>query len=554
MSKKIIFIVLVVIIAVGFFGFWYYRDTIFSKQILKLEILGPDTAKMGDEVVYTVKYKNNGNFVLESPKLIFKLPDNSLTEDGKTRLTQDLKDIYPGDEDFVQFKVRLLGKEGDLKVAHAWLSYIPKNLSARYESNTTFTTKIDAVPITLGFDLVGKVEKGKEIAYSINYFSNIDYPLENLSVKVDFVNGFNFESADPTSLDNSEWKLNTLNKAQGGRINIKGLINADTGNRLSFSAKLGMWQDGSFIVLKEANQDVEVINPLLFISEQINNSNNYIASPGEDLHYEIFLRNIGSTPFDNLFVISRLDGLAFDLSTLKSKEGQVRSNDNLIIWDSKQVSQLKHLDSQQEVKVEFDVKLKNNWVPSDSEKNNMFIKNKVNVSDISQEFDTKVNSNLELSQKAYYSNQEGIENSGTIPPEVNKTTTYTIIWQVKNYFNDVKNVKVKAVLPENVVLTAKILPDSQVSNFSLDSTSREIVWSVGNLLAGTGVTNSQPTVIFQIALTPSLIQKGNLAGLIRNTTISGEDQSTGTLISSMVPAVNTDLPDDKASSGGGIVQ
>ena len=206
MNKTIIFFVLVAIIIAGFFGFWYYRDQIFSKEILKLEILGPENASMGAEVEYTVKYKNNGNLVLQSPKLIFNLPDNSLTEDGKTRLMQDLKDIYPGDERFAQFKVRLMGKEGDLKVARAWLSYIPKNLSARYESNTTFTTKINVVPLTLSFDLPSKVEKGKEISYAINYFSNIDYPLENLSVKIDPAPGFDFKSANPVSLDDTEWK------------------------------------------------------------------------------------------------------------------------------------------------------------------------------------------------------------------------------------------------------------------------------------------------------------------------------------------------------------
>ena len=304
-------------------------------------------------------------------------------------------------------------------------------------------------------------------------------------MKVDSVSGFSLESADPSSLDNTEWKLNTLNKAQGGRINIKGLISSDTGSHLNFSAKLGMWQNGTFIVLKEANQDVEVINPLVFISEQVNNSANHVAFPGEKLHYEVFFRNIGTTSFDNLFVTSKIDGFAFDLSTLTSNQGQVRANDNLIIWDFKQVPELQHLLPNREISVTFDVKLKDNWVPSDSEKNNILLKNTVNVFDITQEFNIKVNSNLGLSQKAYYASQGGFQNSGTVPPKVNKSTTYIIVWQVKNYFNDVKNIKVRAVLPQGVTLTA-VLPDNQISNFSLDSASREIVWLAGNLAASKG--------------------------------------------------------------------
>ena len=501
MSKKIIFVL--IILVAGFLAFLYYRGTFFSKEILKLEILGPDSVKAGEEVQYTVKYKNNGNFVLQDPKLIFELPDNSLTEDSKTRIEQNLKDIYPGNEEIIQFWGRPLGKEGDLKVAKAALSYIPKNITARYESNTTFTTKIDTVPITLEFDLPSKAEKGKEIAYSLNYFSNIDYPLENLSIKIDSINGFSFQSSDPSSLDKSEWKLQTLNKAQGGRINVKGTITADTGSHLTFGATLGMRQDGGFVELKKVNADLEVIEPLLFISQQINGASNYVASPGEKLHYEIFLRNIGTSPFDNLFVMSRIDGSALDLSTLQSEDGQARPNDNLIVWDSKQVSGLAHLSPQQETKVDFYVTLKSSWTPSDADKNSLLLKNRVNVSDISQEFDTKVNTKLEILQKV----------------DMDSPGNYTIAWQVKNYFNDAKNVKVRLVLPQGAVLTGQISPENQSSNFSMDNTSREVIWSVGSLAAGTGVTNSGPQLSFQVSSLPG--------ASIGPATVLGEDQSTG---------------------------
>lgn len=553
MSKKIIFFaVLVILAAAGVLGFWYWRDSIFSKEILRLEILGPDTAKAGDEIEYTVKYKNNGNFTLETPKLIFQLPDNSLTEDGKLRLSQDVGDIYPGVEGSVTFKTRLLGKEGDLKTAHAWLSYVPKNLSARYEGDTTLTTKIDTVPITFTYDVPSKIEKGKEISYAINYFSNIDYPLENLSIKIDSTDGFNLTSSSPISLDNTEWKLAVLQKAQGGRISFRGLATADSGSHLNFSAHLGMWQDGSFLVIKDVTEDVEIISPLLFVSEQINNSSNYTASPGQQLHYDIFFRNIGASPFDNIFALARLSGAAFDLSTLQSDDGQVRQNDNLIVFDFKQIPALAHLLPQQEAKVSFDVKLKNNWAIADSEKNNTILKNEVDVSDIHQEFDAKVNSNVSLSQKAYFSPQAGITNSGPVPPQVNKATTYTIVWQAQNSLNDVKNVKVRAVLPQGVVLTAKISPDTQLPNFSLDSNSRQIVWSAGDFMAN--APTPLPSIAFQVSLTPSFQMQGKLATIIGQATISGEDQATGAVVSTTAPAVSTDLPDDQAASGGGMVK
>ncbi len=551
-SNKLFLFVFLFVVCVGIFlGFLYWREAGFSTQIMQLEITGPQTATMGDEIEYTVHYKNNSSFVLENPRITFDLPDYSLTEDGRLRLKQNLNNISPGDGGSVIFRGRLLGKEGDLRVAKAAITYTPQNLSAVYESDATFTTKIDTVPVTLTYDLSSKVEKGKELSYSINYFSDMDYPLENLSIKVDNQNGFTAESAVPSSLDNIEWKLNTLNKSQGGRITIKGLVSADTGTGLNFSAHLGMWVDGTFIVIKDINQTVDVIQPLLYISQQINGSEGYIPSPGEALNYQISLRNIGTTPFNGLSVISKISGSAFDLSTLTSSDGQVNQIDGSITWNPQQVFSLENLGAQQEADVNFIVKLKSNFDISDAEKNNLVIKNNVSASDINQEFDTKVNSDLGVSQKAYYSNQAGtgILNSGSIPPRANSATTYTITWQVGNDFNDVKNIKVKAILPNQVSLTGITFPSSQASSLSFDNSSRQVVWSAGDLTAG-----GQTSLSFQVSLNPTFSQVGSLAQLIGQATILGDDQFTGATIQSSAPSVNTSLPDDSTNSGGGIVQ
>ncbi|HCC59608.1 MAG: hypothetical protein A2402_03350 [Candidatus Staskawiczbacteria bacterium RIFOXYC1_FULL_37_43] len=551
MPKK--FLILILIIIIGFVGYWFWRESIFSKEILRLEILGPEKATVGEEIEYTVKYKNNGNFVLENPKLTFNMPENSLTEDSRTRITQDLNDIYPGDEEFVKFKTRLLGKEGDLKAARVSLSYTPKNLTAPFESSTTFTTKIETVPITLDFDLPSKVERGKDLRYSINYFSNVDYPLENLSIKIGSVSGFNLKFSDPLSLDNSEWKLNTLNKAQGGRINITGEISADIDQNLFFSAKLGMWQNGVFVVIKEAETEVQAIQPLLYISQLVNGSADYIASPGETLHYQISFRNIGSTPFDNLFMVVKLDGSAIDMPTLNSNYGQVQQDGSMIVWDSDRTPQLRHLDVQQSGEVNFYVKVRSDWVPSSSEPNNSVINDMVNISQITQKFSIKVNSGLAISQKAYYKDSS-ISNSGPIPPKVGETTTYAIAWNITNYGSEAKNVKARATLPDNVNLTGQILPQNEFSNFSFDSASREIVWSAGDVSAGTGVNGDPVFLSFQISLTPQSSQKGYVASLIGQAYISGENQFTGTIITTSDFSINTSLPDDFANSGGGIVQ
>lgn len=551
MNKKIILFSTLTIIVFAIIVILILRGGMFSKEILRFEILGPESAKLGEEVEYTITYKNNGNFVLEQAKLTFELPENSLTEDGRIKFTKILKDIYPGNQDSVIFKARLLGKDGELKNVKATLSYIPKNITATYESESSFITKIDASPITLDFDLPTKSEQGKNLQFSVNYFSNIDYPLENLSLKIDPVAGFEVISSSPASLDSQEWKLPTLNKAQGGRVNITGKTMAGANQELEFSAKLGIWKNGKFIEIKEAKAKVQSIEALLLISQQVNGSASYVASPSEVLNYEIFFRNIGSSSFENLFMVVKLDGQALDLSSIQPNSGG-QAQGNMIVWGHNQTPELKSLGVQEEGRITFSVKVKSDWNPS-SDPNSAVIVSEVNISQIVQKFTIKVNSGLLISQAGFFANS-GIANSGPTPPKAGRATTYTINWEIRNYFSDAKNVKVKAVLPKNVSLTGRIMPENELANFSFDSASREIVWSAGDILAGTGVNGDPVSLSFQISLTPDVSQKGSAAPLIGQVQIFGENQFTNTIITARDAAVDTLLPDDFTNSGGGLVQ
>lgn len=528
--RKIIIIVIILALVLGAAGYWYWQRNPYSKEILKLEILGPDNASASNEIIYTVKYKNNGDIRLEEPRLIFEFPEYTILEQGLSRRIEigpeELGDIYPGEEKTFQFKGRLLGKEKEVKTAKAWLSYRPKNLQASYESTTSFSTIIESVPLTFDFDLSSRVEAGRDFKFSLNYFSSLDYPLTDLGIRLEYPAGFEFISSDPAGLDKTEWEIPLLNRAEGGRIEIQGRLSGELREQKIFKALIGIWQDDEFIVLKETTRGAEIAKPQLSLFQHINGQTNYISNPGDLLHYEIFFRNISGEPFQDLFLVLTLDGDGFDFDTVKAQSGEFQQGDNSIIWDWRNVPRLKFLDRGREGKVEFWINLKEDW--SSGEKDAL-LKSSVLISQIKEEFETKVNSKLEISQQASYQD-EVFGNSGPIPLEAEKTTTYTVIWQVKNYFNDLKNVKVKAKLPSNVRLTGKIFPQDQSSNFAFDSGSREIVWMVGDLEAGTGIFNLGPNISFQVALTPSLSQRGTNPTIVQQATITGEDQWTESFI------------------------
>lgn len=518
-----------------------------------MEILGQEEAQAFEEIEYLVKYKNNGNIALEEPKLIFQYPENSLTiNEESQRAVKELEDIYPGEEKTISFKARLIGKENEAQQAGVLLRYRPKNLKAFYESETTFTTKIKSVPLTFEIDLPSRSESGKETQFFLNYFSNSDWPLSNLMIKIEYPFGFEFISSRPQALEKTEWDLPLLNKAEGGRIEIKGKLLGEVREQKIFRATLGLWQEGEFILLKEITKGTEILKPALSIFQQINGATQYLASPGDVLHYEIFFRNVGGEPFRDLFLVAKLEGRAFDFDTVRTEFGQFNKEGHFIIWDWREIPKLRFLQEGEEGKVEFWINLKKSWEAASLQDKNFSLKNQIILSQAREEFVTKINSALEISQKAYFTD-EVFGNSGPIPPRVGEATTYTILWQAKNYYNDVKNVTVKAVLPGYARLTGKIFPEDAALTF--DSQSREIVWSLGDLTSGAGIRGPAPNIAFQIALTPGETYRGQTPVIIGEAKISGEDSWTETILRSASPAKNTTVPDDPTiGEGRGRVQ
>lgn len=555
MRKKFIIFLILLATIVGIAGFYYWQKNIYSKEVLKLEILGSEETALAQEIEYVVKYKNNGNVRLEEPELIFECPSNSLEcllvekeespeEKKSLRKYLSLQTIYPGEEQTLRIRVRLLGKEGEAKIAKVTLSYRPKNLKARYESTTTFTTVIKSVPLNFEFDLPSKIESGKEFKFRLNYFSNIDYPLSNLRCKIEYPLGFEFIESTPPSLEKIEWEIPPLNKAEGGRIEIVARLRGEVGEQKIFQAELGIWQEGEFVLLKKTVKGVEIIKPALYITQQINGNPEYIANPGDSLHYEIFFKNIGEETLIDLSLVTTLTGNAYDLETLRAPDGEYELGDNSILWEWRRAGDLQFLNVQEEGKVEFWVKLKEEWeIPSLEGKE--VIKNKIYLSQVREKFVNKVNSKLVITQKGYFED-EVFGNSGPIPPKVGERTTYTIMWQVKNYYNDVQNVKVKATLPKNVKLTGKIFPEEETEKFTFDSQSREIVWSAGDLKVAQGILSPAPNIAFQIALTPDSVQIGQTPEIIGQAKLEGEDSWTKETLREAASNINTTLPDAPA--------
>ncbi len=522
MRNKILLIIIVAFFILGAVGYWLYQRNDYSKEVLRVDILGPDSASAGQQVEYTVRIKNNGDVRLEEPRLIFEFPNTVQPMNGEgLRVTKesdafDDRAIYPGQEKTFRFQAIIFGKQGELKEAKATVSYHPKNIKATYVSRTSQLMTINDVPLTFEFDIPSSLGGGQELDFSLNYFSSIDYPLSDLQIKITYPSDFSLKETDPKGLSDIEWSIPLLNKAEGGRIDIKGSLSGEVGSTKIFKAELGMWKDGNLIVLKETAKQVKIVEQSLYITQIINGSPEYVANPGDLLHYEIAFRNIGSSPLQNLFLASKLNSQLFDFGTIKTPDGQTQTGDNSIIWDWHKIPKLQFLDAGEEGLVEFWVELKREAEGMSSAK----IESEIILGQARRKFVNKVNANVELAQDAFV-DDEIFGSQGNFPLTIDKESNFTVVWKIKNYYNPVKGAKVRAVLPAGISLTGQIIPQK----LSFDPETREIIWTAGDLPANQGI-NEPLQLAFQVKLKPNASQQGNFVELVKDTVFSGLDEWT----------------------------
>lgn len=548
-----------VILAGVVYVFWQ-RNT-YSKEELKLEMFGPSQAEAGNEVEYILKFKNNGNFRLEKPNLIFEAPDFSIKDNALyTKESLDSKrlggDIYPGEERSFSFKIHLIGKEGDTKIAKASLTYQPKNLSVRYQSDTTFTTIIKDVPLDFSFDLPSQIETDKNFNFHVNYSSNANWLLTNLRITIDYPTGFEFIGSVPKSINKTEWDVPVLNNGAAGGVDVTGQLSGGVGDAKVFRARIGMWQDGQYMELKEIEKGVQINQPSVQLAQQINGNAGYIAKPGDWLHYQISYKNVSNNDQYNLVMINKLDGDLFDLTSIKSDTGNNQSGDSSIIFDGSKNSSLQYLPTMGQGTVEFWVKLKDNApITKPQIVNHVAIGASREASGAAREdFTTSVSAKIDFTQKAYY-NDEIFGNTGPFPPKVGQPTTYTITWLLKNYFSAASGVKVVATLPFNVQWSGQVFPDTAAGNLAYDNTSRQITWNIGDLKVGQGVLSEPPNVSFQVALTANSDQAGKKAPLISVAQVQGVDGSNGDNLNISAPALDSGtLSDQNMTDSQGTVQ
>lgn len=551
---------------ISFLSFWFGSPS-FSESGVKLDIEGPTQASVGDEVVYKLKYSNTTKLDLKNMSFKFTYPDDSvILKDGivVTNLSETftVAQLSPDQSAEKEFRAFLVGDRGNIKTAKIELSYQAGDLKTVFEKNTSTSTTIIGLPISLTLSAPPNSVPGQAINYVLDYRNESGDDIHDLRFEFDYPDGFSVQKTIPLPNEgNYVWVVSVLKKGNGGRISIAGPLNGKEGETKSVSVALKRKIGGQYVNYEKAENSSVIANTLLDTSVSVNDSSDYSAFAGDDLNYLIKYSNNSNYNLIGVNLTLKLEGEMYDISSLDTKGGYYDSSNGTILWNASSISDFANLVPNKNGQVSFRIKLKNSIPSGTSGSKNIFVRASARLStpnvpssvggdEVFSESSlvTKISTQPTLKQTAYY-NDPAFGSSGPLPLEAGKETTFTIHWQITNPGNDMNGVKIIGILPAGVNWKNIVSVGSGQSEPTFNINTSEVIWNLGVLPQGIGVTGAKYETSFQISVKQSVNQKGNPIFLIKDLNLSGIDTFTKQNIIVSIPDISTNDLVDRPGEG-----
>jgi len=548
-----------------------------SNDNIDISILGNNFTAGGEELSLVVGITNRNSSSLDLADLIMEYPKSSESADASSpppvlssRLS--LGTIPAGAVHNENIKVTLFGEQGSVRTIKFSLEYRVEGSNAIFVKEKSYDVTINSTPLNLSVDAPLTISPNQDITLNIKATQNSTQTAPNMLLKLDYPVGFQFESAVPApSLSNNIWSLGDLASGAERDISITGkMIDVVDGEEKIFHISSGSQSsaDKSMIdvVFNSLSQTITIKKPFIEAHLFVNGISNreYAIDTKTPINGEIHWINNLDTKVNDLSIQAKISGNAVNRKTISAQRGFYDSSKDLITWDKSSINNFAEVNPGDSGSVSFSVSPLSIF----SATNGMLLAPSINI-DISiegkqslvgyatQDLNNsdssiiRIISDVGFTTKAlYYSGP--FANTGLIPPKVEKPTTYTVVWSLSNTANNISKAVINSSLPSWMTFVGPISPPDE--DLTYNPSTKEIVWNIGGIPKGTGITAPNQSVSFQVSFTPSLSQVGTIPIIINDAILTGHDDFANVDVKVSKTSLRTQLDNDPAFPlGGGAV-
>ncbi|MAG12779.1 hypothetical protein CL630_03135 [bacterium] len=559
---SILFFVLAMIVA----SFVLLRDSnVISTKNVDILVSGPVAAPAGEEVQLQIVIENNNSVPLEFVDFLVEYPQGTRSVGKlKTELSnfrKSLDRIEAGEVIEEPLRLVLFGQEGDEKKFNITLEYRVEDSNAIFVKEKEHEIHISSSATSLTVETLSEAVAGQEFEIKATVISNTDIITRDLAVEIDYPFGFSFLGAEPQAVSgDNKWLIGDLAPRARRVIVVRGILEGQDGEekvfRVSSGAKSKEKENELGVTYNTSISTISIARPflstLLFVNGETRKEP--AVGSGSLVDVEVVWTNNLPTKIVDARIEAKLSGDVINELSVKPRNGFFDSADNTILWDKNSLPDLADIESGAQGRTSFRFALQPLFTTSGSLFKNPTVDivvttsgKRLSESGVDERVENSIERTIKIASDVVFTSRMvyfvgPFINTGPVPPEVERETTYTVVFTAVNSSNHVSRSMVKAVLPPYVKWVGVFTPMSE--NISYNESSREVVWNIDRLEAGSGMTLPPREVAFQVKLMPSLSHLNQTPTVIGESTFSGVDEFTETVARLSSKALDTSLSTD----------
>jgi len=575
-----IFSLVFFVLTLGYASFVFFAggNTV-SNDNIDISVLGNNFTAGGEELSFVVGITNKNSSPLDLVDLVIEYPESDVPSDANSsfptkRIRDPLGTIPAGAVRNENIKVVLFGEQGSVRNIKISLEYRVEGSNAIFVKEKFYDVTISSTPLNLSVDAPSIVSSNQDLTLNVKATLDATQPASNILLKLDYPAGFKFGSSVPApSLGNNVWTLGDLAPGAARTISITGkILDAVDGEEKTFHISSGSQSDSDKsmigVVFNSTPYTVTIKKPFIEAKLFVNgvSDSEYATDTKTPIRAEIRWINNLDTNVNDLTIQAKISGNAVNRKTINVQQGFYDSSKDVITWDKNSVNDFAQVNPGDSGSVNFSVSPLSIFSATDGLLVNPSIKIDISISGkqsisgyTTQDLNNsdsalvRIISDVGFTAKAlYYSGP--FANTGPLPPKVEKQTTYTIVWSLSNTANNISKATIDSSLPSWMNFVGPMVPSD--ADLTYNPSTKEIIWNIGSIPKGTGITTGDKSVSFQVSFSPSLSQVGTTPVIINSAVLTGHDDFANVDVKVSKNSLRTSLDSDPQfpSNGAQVVE
>lgn len=542
-------------------GFYIFNvGSRLDNEDIEFSIEGTEEAIAGQEVVYTLQYKNLSQFNLYDIEIKVKYPQGIIPLDTVPAADHDsdiwlMNQIETKRSGRIQIKALAVASVDTEQTLSASINYRPENFSSIFDATADFTTKISSIGINVDVEAPSFFNLNQEAEIILNYTQAKEHFFDSFVISLEHKDNFKTEA--------DSWTIKDLSEKENS-LKIKGKYtsqpSADDELKIILSLPYASAANEGEVLYADFFEYVikpTVIEGALNINLSVNGSTaDKAVNAGETLNYVVHYKNTSDAVLKDVIIMAVVDSVAVDWESLNDRaKGEIRGN--TIIWTKEEITGLESISPGKEDSFSFSIAVKG-WDKLKDEADSQLrvvgyadysVDSAVAKANQGARLINLINSDLALKNELRYFDRNNVAvGAGPLPPKVGEKTIYRVYWSLTNSRHDLTGIEVSTILPA----ATRWENDYNISagSVSYNTNTREISWRIDSWDA----IDEPAMADFAVSIIPGEADKNKIVSVINGVNLEAKDIATNGIITKSDKAKTTNLDDDEVGKGYGKVE